>query len=372
MTEDPRNRCAAEIDVAREFPELHTSFARHPLSRPGSDEAWKRTLRVARNSAPILADLRERGLNLVRLDEYTPPGTDREPLYRAVIDLLPRLQDPLTLYECLSRLTEPGARSLVKKQRELLLNLARQWNQNQEPSGIDHEPMLSALSRCLMKAVLERDVPEVVEWARDRRLPWGARANYVFDLHRFAKKPGRARDTLIELLADGDVGNSAVWALAGALKDEVLPLLLDLRVSSPHAPVRAAAKTAVRKLEARSSKTTLPQGDPAMLPLGYGSTSIEIDAGRFPELLSSLERAMECKLQPGIGQQLALSAAQVRRRHRRFHTVQSVFENGATREIGFGLRGEDEDVIVVEVYSDQEFLRAVRMGLEQMLDNDTA
>lgn len=61
-----------------------------------------------------------------------------------------------------------------------------------------------------MKAVLERDVPEVIEWAKDHLLSRGVRASYVLNLQRFAKKPGSTRNALIELLADGEIGSAAV------------------------------------------------------------------------------------------------------------------------------------------------------------------
>lgn len=370
MTEVRNERCAAKASVAREFPALYAWFSKYPASRPQTDETWERTLRVARNCAPILSDLRERGLDLVRLDQYTPPGTDRLPLYQTVIEWLPRIQDPLSLTICLSRLTEPGARLSVRKHRELLLNLARQWNEKLRED--DHEHTLSVLSQCLMKAVRERDVPEVIQWAKDQLLSRDARANYVLDLQRFAKKPGLTRDALIELLADGEVGSAAVWALAGALKNEALPLLRELRTSSPDESVRTAAKAVVKKLEARSGKVSLPKADPSVFPQGYCSTSIELDTDRVPELLSSLERAVGGKLQPGVAEQLALSAAKIRRGSRRFHIVQIVLGNGATSQLGFGLHGEDEDVIVVEVFFDQEFCERVSMGLQQVLDSDSA
>ncbi len=367
VAEGPKDRCAAEAELAHEFPGLYAFFVEHPASRPQDDEIWTRVLRVARNSAPVLADLRERGLNLVRLDQYTPPGTDRRPLYQTVIDWLPRIQDPLTLTVCLGRLTEPGARALVRKNREVLLSLTRQWHERLREG--DHEQTLSVLSQCLMKAVLERDIPEVLGWARDRLLPRGARANYVLDLQRFAKKPGRTRDALIELLTDSEVGSAAVWAIAGAAKADALALLRELRVSSPHEPVRTAAKAVVKKIEARSGQVTLPKASPTMLPQGYRSTSIEFDTDRFPELLSLLEREMKGQLKPGVTEQLVRSAAQIRRDRRRFHIVQIVFGDRSTSQLGFELYAEDEDVIVVGIHFGQEFQDAIGAGLNQFLDD---
>jgi len=116
---------AAATALAREFPDFYTFLLAHPAVCPEGDEQWERHLHVARHSKPILADLRARGLDLVRIDQYTPPGTDRLPLYQTVLGWLPRIQDPLTLTICLARLTEPQARTLVKKNRQLLLGLAR-------------------------------------------------------------------------------------------------------------------------------------------------------------------------------------------------------------------------------------------------------
>src|SRR5579864_6225790 len=95
VTEESRERCVAEVELANEFSELYAFFLEHPINLPQRAEIWERVLRVARNCEPILTDLRLRGLTLVRLDQYTPPGTDRRPLYQTVLDWLPRIQDPL-------------------------------------------------------------------------------------------------------------------------------------------------------------------------------------------------------------------------------------------------------------------------------------
>lgn len=109
-----------------------------------------------------------------------------------------------------------------------------------------------------------------------------------------------------------------------------------------------------------------------MLPQGYDSTSVELDTDRVPELLSSLERAMEGKLQPGVAEQLARSAAQMRRDSHKFHIVQIVLGNGTTGQLGFGLYGEDEDVVVVKTYFDQEFREAIGTWLNLVVDGDSA
>ena len=241
--------CPAEIDVATEFPELYEFYGRHPVSRPDRAEIWERVLRVARKSKPVLDDARARGLNLVRLDQYTPDGIDRRPLYEAVIAWLPKIDDPLTLTICMGRLLEPGARSLVKKNGELLLSLARLWNDRLR--GSDNENTLSPLAQCVMRAVVERDVPEVLGWVHDSGLSYEARYFYALDLQRFARKPGIARDALFALTQDAVVGSAAVWALSGALKTEVLSVVRRLRDSSPHESVRKAAATATKRLEAR-------------------------------------------------------------------------------------------------------------------------
>jgi hypothetical protein len=242
----------AEIDVANEFPELYAFFGSHPVSRPETAEIWRRVLCVARNSAPVLDDIRSRGLNLVHLEQHSPAGIDRMPIYKGVIEWLPKIQDPLTLSICLDRLLEPGARPLVKKSRELLLNLARAWNERLR--GCDNESVLHVLAQCLMRAALESDVPEVLSWVRDCGLSAEARRSYVLDLQRFARKPGGARDALLELSRDGVVGGSAVWAIGGALKGDVLPLLHELRDSSEHESVRKSAATVAKRIEARIQK----------------------------------------------------------------------------------------------------------------------
>jgi len=298
----------AEAELAREFPELYDFCTANEVRRPQRDEHWENLLRLARNSEPILSDLRKRGLELVRLDQYTPQETDRQPLYETVLAWLPRVQDPLTLSTCLGRLTEPKARAHVKNNRELLLGLARKWNKP-EAEG---KWMLSVLAQCVMRAALERDVPEIVNWAKDNRLPADARASYIRDLQRFAKKPGLARDALVDFVKDVAVGGAAVWALAEALKAEALPLLRELRQSSPNELVRRAAMATVNKIEARLGRVTLPEASPAELPKDYSSTSMEFDTHRIPELLSSLERRLGGRFRPDDSDQLALSANQMK------------------------------------------------------------
>lgn len=239
----------AELDLASEFPDLYAFFSNHPITNPKRGEIWERVLRVARHCKPVLDDIRSRGLDLVLLDQYTPAGTDRRPLYEAVIEWLPKIQDPLTLSICLGRLLEPSARPLVKKSRELLLNLARLWNDRLR--GCDNERVLPVLAQCVMRAVVERDIPEVLIWVRDSSLPAEARASYIIDLQRFARRPGIAREALLELTQDSSVGSAAVWAIAVALKTDALSVLHHLLDSSPHESVRKTASTVAKKIEAR-------------------------------------------------------------------------------------------------------------------------
>jgi hypothetical protein len=248
----PDAYCMAEIDLANEFPELYEFYSNHPVFHPEGVEAWARFLSVSRNCKPILDDIRLRGLNLARLDQYTPAEVDRTPLFQGILEWLPKIQDPLTLSICLGRLLEPRARPLVKKGRELLLSLAREWNGRLR--DCDKESTLSVLAQCLMRAVLERDVPEVLTWVRDRSLSAEARCSYVIDLERFARKPGGTRDALLELCRDGVVGRAAVWAIGGALKADALPLMYELRDSSQHELVRKNAATVAKKIEARIRK----------------------------------------------------------------------------------------------------------------------
>lgn len=356
---------AAEAQLAREFPKLYAFCTENEVRRPQRDEHWENLLHLARNSQPILSDLRRRGLDLVRLDQYTPPGTDRYPLYETVLDWLPRVQDPATLGVCLGRLLEPGARSLVKRNRELLLGLARKWNK----SETETKWVLHVLAQCVMKAVLERDVAAVLNWAKDSRLPPDARASYVLDLQRFAKRSGLARDALMDFVNDSEVGGAAVWALAGALKAEALPLLRQLRQSTPNELVRRAATATVRKIEARLGRVTLADASPARLPTGYSSTSIEFDTDRIPEFLSCLERQLKGRFRPGDGDQLALSANQMKRGRRRFYIVPFSFLNESAVQLGFGLYAEDEDAIVVELHFDARLRDAVDSTLRSFMDS---
>jgi hypothetical protein len=365
-----RENCRAEVELAREFPELYAFYSAHPVVRPERAEHWERALLVARNCQPILQDLRARGLDLVRVDQYTPPGTDRRPLYEAVIDWLPHIQDPLTLTICLCRLGEPGARALVKRNRELLLGLAREWNGRLREHDTEHT--LGVLAQCVMKAVVESDLPEVLNWARGRSLPSEVRASYIFELERFARKPGLARDAIVSLVNDSEVGPAAVRVLGGALKAEALPLLCELRESSPHDSVRKTAAAVAQKIEARLRRVDLLDASPAMLPQGYASTSIELDTDCVPELLSILERELNGRLEPGIGQQLALSADQIKRGRRRFHIVAFMLPDRVATQLGFGLFAEDEDVTVVEIHFDARLQDAVNAALNRLMDGDSA
>lgn len=355
-----------EVELAREFPKLYEFCTANEARRPQRDEQWENLLRLARNSEPILNDLRKRGLDLVRLDQYTPPETDRQPLYETILDWLPSVTDPLTLSTCLGRLTEPKARALVKKNRELLLGLARRWN---KPEA-EFEWVLSVLAQCFMTAAVERDVPEILSWAKDNRLPTEARASYVTDLQRFAKKPGLARDALVDLIKEEALGGAAVWALAGSLKAEALPLLRELRQSSPNERVRRAATATVKKIEARLGRVTLPNASPAELPKGYSSTSIELDTDGMPEFLSSLERGLGGRFRPDESNQLALSANQMKSGQRRFYIVPCSFLDESAVQLGFGFYAEDEDAIVVELHFDARMRAAIDSALSSLMDSE--
>jgi len=106
----------------------------------------------------------------------------------------------------------------VKKNRALMLRLAGDWNQRLP--GDDREQTLAVPPPCVAKAALQRDLAEILNWASDGHLSAEARANHVFGLERFARKPGLARDALFALVNGREVGSAAVWALAGALKAE--------------------------------------------------------------------------------------------------------------------------------------------------------
>ena len=369
-SENSEGKCAAEGELAREFPGLYAFYSSHPAVRPERAEIWERALHVARDCQPILNDLRERGLDLVRLDQYTPPGTDRQPLYQTVLEWLPRIEDPLTLTICLSRLTEPEARALVRKNRELLLSLARGWNDRLREG--DREHTLCVLSHCVMKAAVERDLPEILNWVRSSRLPTEVRTGYVLGLQRFARKPGHARDALVALVSDTEVGPAAVRALAGALKVEALPLLRQARDSSPHESVRKTAADVAKKIEARSRRVELLDATAEMLPQAYVSTSIEFDTDRVPDLLSALERELKGQLKAGAAEQLALSANQLKRGRRRFHIVPLTLPDGAVSEVGFGLYAEDEDVAVVEIHFDERLADAVDAAIDRVMEKDSA
>ena len=87
----PNEKCAAEIELAREFPKLYAFESDHPALRPVSAEILERVLRVARNCRPMLEDLRARGLDRVCLDQYTPPG-DGPAAARSNCDRMPRIR----------------------------------------------------------------------------------------------------------------------------------------------------------------------------------------------------------------------------------------------------------------------------------------
>ena len=74
----------------------------------------------------------------------------------------------------------------------------------------DGEGALSVLAQCVMRTMVARDIPEILSWAKDVRLPVEARCSYILDLKRFAKKPGPAREALETFVSDAKVGRAAV------------------------------------------------------------------------------------------------------------------------------------------------------------------
>jgi hypothetical protein len=366
-TENSKQSCTAEVEVASEFPQLFAFLLAHPPIFPQSVDGWSRTLRVARNCQPLLADLYARGIDLVRIDQRTPPGTDRRLLYQTVLEWLPKIQDPLSLTMCLSRLGEPEARNLVKKSREMLFCLTREWNDRLREDDPEHT--LWSLSLRVMEAALERDLPEVIAWAKDPLLRSATRTGYVFGLQRFARKPGIARDALLDFVNDRRIGYAAVEALAGALKADALPVLHKLRKSSPHDSVRDAANMAAKKIEARLRRVDLPRANPSDLPDGYISTTIEFDTDRVPQLLSILERELDGRLKPQMADQLALSANQIKRGRGRFHIVPITLSNGIETRLGLGFYAEDDDATVMGIYFEVKLRNAVEAAIACFLSD---
>ena len=361
-------KCEAESSIEREFPALYDFLCGNPFRRPDRERAWERHLRVARESEPILAAARQKGLNLVVLNQNRPLGVDPQPLYEAILDWLPRLRDPLTVAVGVARLLEPEAKPLLRRKRAELLQVTREWCQRQRHG--DLERALSALAQCVMKVARPADLPEILQWASDRTLPVEARLTFTHELHRFARKPGTVRDLLTALTSDEEVGNQAVWALGRAAGVEALPLLRELLRSSPHESVRKAAKHVTRKLEAKLLRVELPQSDPAKLPGDYFVASIEIDTEQDPGFLATLTKELPGRLEPGAVEQLVLSANQLRRGQRRSYVVPLVAQEGALQNLGFGLFAEDEDVTLLEIYCGGECQGAVERAFASFAEQN--
>jgi hypothetical protein len=221
------------------------------------------------------------------------------------------------------------------------------------------------------EAARESDLPEILGWAKDRRLPGEARAAYIHNLKRFARKPGIARDAIVALVNDREVGCSAVWSLAEAMRTEALPLMREIRDSSPHDLVRQVAAGIAKKMEARLRRVDLADASPAMLPPGFVSATIELDTDHVPKLLSIRKRELKGQLKPGVGQQLVLSASQIKSGRRRFHVVELLLPDGVVSQMGFGLYAEDEDVTVAEIYFDASFRDSVHAALSRFLNEDS-
>ncbi len=358
--------CHAEVDLAHEFPEIHAIYSGNAAIRPKHCEIWDRILRVARNSGPILDDLRTRGVHLIRIEQGTTSDVDQRHLNECVMEWLPRIHDPLTLSICLGRLGGPGAGTLLRSSRERLFQLARHWNarlRNHDP-----ELTLSRLAQCVMNAARDSDLPDIVSWATDAGLPIEARASYVAALQRFAKKPGLARQTLVTLLDDHAVGGTAVWAIASALRIEAIPLLTEFQRTARDDRPRKAAASAVASIRSRIGRVRLPRTDPARLPEGYAFTSIEFDTVHVPGLLSALEGELAGTLGKDAAEQLALSANQLKRGRRRFHIVPLTLSGGRVVDLGFGFYGEDDDVVVLEIWFDPTLEASVARATRSMLD----
>lgn len=359
--------CPEETALADEFPSLYSFLSGNRHRRPQSCEIWERFLRLARHSRPILDKARARGLDLVLLDQYTPPETDRSPLYESILEELPSIKDALTLSVSLSRLHEPEARSLLKRSRELLLHRARECNGS---VGSDAVRAQCILAQCITKVILDRNVPEIVRWARDWTLDVHVRWSYASGLQRFARRPGPAREALLDLLQDAAVGGAAIWALAGAMEGEALPILRALRESTPDDRLRQIATAAAKRIEARSRKSNLPVTSPDRLPPGYRSTTIELDTDLVPGVLARLQEELERSLPAEIAARLALSASQLRRGRGRFHIVTFAMANGEFVPFGVGFYAEEDDVSVVELHYDPQWHSLVAKALQRSLDAD--
>ena len=182
------------------------------------------------------------------------------------------------------------------------------------------------------------------------------------DLRRAGLKGQRRGD-------DATAGGAAVWALAGAMKAEALPLLRELRRSSPNEITRRAAAAAAKKIEVRLGRVTLPTAKLADLPPGYLSTSIEFDTDQMPEFLACLERDLGGRFRAGDADQLALSAHQLKRGRRRFQLVPFCLPDESTIPLGFGFYAEDEDTIVVELHFDARLGGAVESALTSFMES---
>ncbi|MEX2301398.1 MAG: hypothetical protein WD733_10705 [Bryobacterales bacterium] len=136
--------------------------------------------------------------------------------------------------------------------------------------------------------------------------------------------------------------------------------------------MRETAAAAAKKIEARSRRVDLPDASPAMLPQGYASTSIEFDTDYVLELMSILERELQGRLKPGVAQQMALSANQLKRGRRRFHIVPFTLPDGVVTQFCFGLYAEDEDVTVLEIHFDARLRDAVGAALRRLMEGDSA
>lgn len=241
----------AEERMAIEFPELYAHYAAHPLGPP-RPEIWERLLRISRQSAPILAEIRARGLDLIDLQQLTPVGADPMPRCEVILEWLTRIEEPVTLAIALRCLCETP--KLLRKNRELVMEVIRSWNADPQRAGDE----FNGIDGLFVSLATERNVQEIVAWARDPRMPLQSRWRYWHELKRFAKKPGLARQELLaELAADTDVSGGAAWALAEAMKGGAEPILRERRATASPA-LRQVIDILLRKLEARRRRPSLP------------------------------------------------------------------------------------------------------------------
>ena len=132
--------------------------------------------------------------------------------------------------------------------------------------------------------------------------------------------------------------------------------------------MRDAAGFVVNKIEARARRTNLASSNPALLPQGYASTSVEFDTDCVPVFLAILEQELKCRLTPGAAEQLTLSANQLKRGQKRSHIISVTSLKGVSGQLGFGLFAEGEDAVVLEVHFEAGLRSAIDAALARFGD----